>query len=201
MSNWKPADDGRSYADKGDSATSFNPDERFEADRAAEEKHASRRLFRSGATEMARDSRTWTAGIDAMRRYDGRDQWHLSAIEFHDKDRAAAERLRDQCLAAVIAEPAIPAAQVCGACGQVWTGEKCGQADNGWQHEVCYPVPAAEPEAVAWEFRQRSGVGNGPQSQAPWGDWCGIARETYERYVREPNKLVEVRALYARPVR
>jgi hypothetical protein len=37
MSNWKPADDGRSYADKGDSATSFNPDERFEADRAAEE--------------------------------------------------------------------------------------------------------------------------------------------------------------------
>jgi hypothetical protein len=27
---------------------------------------------------------------------------------------------------------------VCGACGQPW-GEKCGQADNGWSHPICYP--------------------------------------------------------------
>jgi len=49
--------------------------------------------------------------------------------------------------------------------------------------------------AVAWQFRQRSGVGKGPQSQAPWGEWCGIDREVYEMYLEAPNKLVEVRAL------
>lgn len=40
---------------------------------------------------------------------------------------------------------AISAAQICGACGQPWTGEKCGQADNGWDHPVCYP---AQPQEV-----------------------------------------------------
>ena len=49
--------------------------------------------------------------------------------------------------------------------------------------------------AVAWQFRQRSGVGKGPQSQAPWGEWCGITREIYDLYIEAPNSLVEVRAL------
>jgi hypothetical protein len=39
-------------------------------------------------------------------------------------------------------------AQVCGACGHTWTGEKCGQANNGWPHEVCYPVAATEPQTA-----------------------------------------------------
>lgn len=54
-------------------------------------------------------------------------------------------------------------------------------------------------EPVAWQFRQRSAVGKGPQSQLPWCDWCGIEREDYERYIREPNPLVQVRPLYATP--
>ncbi|WP_315768495.1 MULTISPECIES: hypothetical protein [unclassified Bradyrhizobium] len=29
---------------------------------------------------------------------------------------------------------------VCVACGQPWTGEACGQKDNGWPFEVCAPV-------------------------------------------------------------
>lgn len=37
--------------------------------------------------------------------------------------------------------------QICGACGQVWTGEKCGQAENGWPHPVCYPVEATDGTA------------------------------------------------------
>ena len=28
---------------------------------------------------------------------------------------------------------------VCGACGQPWTGEKCEQADNSWGFPTCYP--------------------------------------------------------------
>ena len=57
------------------------------------------------------------------------------------------------------------------------------------------PVTASGP--VAWQFRQRSAVGKGPQSSLPWCDWVCIEREDYERYVREPNKLVQVRPLYA----
>lgn len=29
---------------------------------------------------------------------------------------------------------------VCGACGQPWTGEKCGQAENGWPFQTCFPM-------------------------------------------------------------
>jgi hypothetical protein len=54
-------------------------------------------------------------------------------------------------------------------------------------------------EPVAWQFRQRSGVGPGPQAQAPWGDWCSIDRGTYDHYISQPNKLIEVRPLYAIP--
>lgn len=32
---------------------------------------------------------------------------------------------------------------ICGACGQPWTGESCGQKDNGWPFPVCNPIPAA----------------------------------------------------------
>ena len=28
---------------------------------------------------------------------------------------------------------------VCGACGQPWTGDKCGQVDNSWGFPTCYP--------------------------------------------------------------
>lgn len=51
-------------------------------------------------------------------------------------------------------------------------------------------------EPAGYQFRQRSGIGAGPQSSAPWCDWCAIDRETYERYQREPNKLVQVRPVY-----
>lgn len=57
--------------------------------------------------------------------------------------------------------------------------------------------PVSESEPVAWQFRQRSGVGKGPQSQAPWCDWCSIEREDYEMYIRAPNPLIQVRPLYA----
>lgn len=53
----------------------------------------------------------------------------------------------------------------------------------------------AEREAVAWQFRQRSGVSGIHQRHAPWCDWCGIERETYEQYMRKPNELIQVRAL------
>lgn len=60
-------------------------------------------------------------------------------------------------------------------------------------------VAQCSQEPVAYQFRQRSGVGKGPQSQAPWGDWCSIERTDYELHLREPNNLIEVRALYASP--
>jgi hypothetical protein len=44
------------------------------------------------------------------------------------------------------AEAARVVGEVCGACGQPWTGEKCVQAANGWPYPVCYPV-AASPAA------------------------------------------------------
>lgn len=31
-------------------------------------------------------------------------------------------------------------AQICGACGQPWNGEGCGQKDNGHPFPTCYPV-------------------------------------------------------------
>lgn len=31
-------------------------------------------------------------------------------------------------------------AQICGACGKDWDGQTCPQKDNGWPHEVCYPM-------------------------------------------------------------
>jgi hypothetical protein len=47
-------------------------------------------------TEQNPDSKTYTAGIDALRKYSYRDeQWHLSAIEFHHKNEAEALKLRD----------------------------------------------------------------------------------------------------------
>lgn len=53
--------------------------------------------------------------------------------------------------------------------------------------------------AVAWEFRQRSAVGNGPQRNTKWCDWCSIDRETYDRFLREPNELIQARSLYTIP--
>lgn len=38
-----------------------------------------------------------------------------------------------------------PDQTICGACGQPWNGRGCGQAENGWEHPVCYPVPARAP--------------------------------------------------------
>ena len=47
--------------------------------------------------EQNPDSKTYTAGIDALRRYPYQDeQWHLSAIEFHHKDEAEAVKIRDK---------------------------------------------------------------------------------------------------------
>lgn len=34
---------------------------------------------------------------------------------------------------------------ICGACGKPWNGQICGQAENGWEHPVCYPVPKEAP--------------------------------------------------------
>lgn len=33
---------------------------------------------------------------------------------------------------------------VCGACGHIWTGAKCGQAQNNLSIPVCYPVRKPE---------------------------------------------------------
>lgn len=54
---------------------------------------------------------------------------------------------------------ALPSPQVCVACGQPWTGEKCGQAENGWPFLVCSPIaalPSPSPvgeNTVAWDQR------------------------------------------------
>jgi len=55
-------------------------------------------MFRkSKELEQNPESKTWTAGIDVLRQYPYQDkQWHLSAIEFHHKDRAEAKALRDK---------------------------------------------------------------------------------------------------------
>lgn len=58
---------------------------------------------------------------------------------------------------------------------------------------------ALAQEPAGYQFRQRSGVGKGPQSAAPWCDWCFIDRETYDQYRRQPNKSVQVRPVYAAP--
>ena len=46
---------------------------------------------------------------------------------------------------ATLREPA----NVCGACGQPWTGEKCGQADNSWGVPTCYPQNEINLEEAA----------------------------------------------------
>jgi len=46
--------------------------------------------------EQQPDSKTYTASIDARRLYSKPDyEWHLSAIEFHHKDKDEAVKLRD----------------------------------------------------------------------------------------------------------
>jgi hypothetical protein len=62
---------------------------------------------------------------------------------------------------------------------------------RSFDHAQCQQEPAA------YQFRQRSAIGYGPQSHLPWCDWCVIDRETYDLYARYPNPLVEVRPLYA----
>jgi hypothetical protein len=224
MSNWKPADDGRSYADKGDSATSFNPDERFEADRAAEKRrqrpdvdqpdYPSREAMMSaveleihaalGQVQTVVIGQLIQKAVIASRIEAQRACAEayvvvgslLSDLGQFDTNRG--QHILDNLSGARIVHadvlpwpsferPAAPAAQVCGACGQVWTGEKCGQADNGWQHEVCYPVPAAEPEAqssadsaqpVAWRWRS---IFND-------SSWCygPVMPTAHDQYVTEP---------------
>ena len=58
-------------------------------------------LRSDGPAIQHRDSKTWTAGIDVFRNYDrgAGPEWHLNAIEFHHKDRHAAEALRNAFLA------------------------------------------------------------------------------------------------------
>jgi hypothetical protein len=51
---------------------------------------------KSSYIEQQIESRTYTASIDVLRNYGYRDEWHLSAIEFHHKDKNEAEKLRDQ---------------------------------------------------------------------------------------------------------
>jgi hypothetical protein len=38
---------------------------------------------------------------------------------------------------------------ICGACGKVWTGEPCGQAENGWPFQTCYPIEPWRPIETA----------------------------------------------------
>jgi hypothetical protein len=54
-------------------------------------------------------------------------------------------------LLAFIGDPAAGAREVCGACGEPWTeGKTCGQKDNGWPFQVCYPmVFAVAPDEQA----------------------------------------------------
>jgi hypothetical protein len=62
--------------------------------------------------EQNPDSKTWTAGIDIFRKYDYCDEaWHLSAIEFHHKDKAEALALRDKAYAALSKPGLAPTAQ------------------------------------------------------------------------------------------
>ncbi len=91
-----------------------------------------------------------------------------------------------------------------GASKQKSDGSACGNSSQASQRLSgdLEPGPSdplcqveLKPEPVAYQLRQRSGVGKGPQSQAPWGEWCGIEREIYDMYIEAPNKLVEVRAL------
>lgn len=54
----------------------------------------------SGEAEGPNTDGYYTAGIDLYRPGPGwRDPWHDHAIEFHSKDKAEAERMRDLALA------------------------------------------------------------------------------------------------------
>lgn len=54
------------------------------------------------------------------------------------------ERMRAALTAAAQAEK--PTEVMCGACGQPWTGEPCGQKDNGHPFPTCYPFEAERVE-------------------------------------------------------
>ena len=72
-------------------------------------------------------------------------------------------------------EAAQPVA-VCGACGQPWTGEKCGQADNGHPFQTCYPHVEPPPERADVEamkvmkaaLEHIAYPGNYQPGAAPW---------------------------------
>lgn len=79
----------------------------------------------------------------------------------HTKQPDIVERLNAAYIREAIAEIAqlkaeierlrSPAPAVCGACGQPWTGEKCGQADNSHPFPVCYPFVSLAP-AAPWQL-------------------------------------------------
>lgn len=53
-------------------------------------------MYRKGKYTEQSSSKTFTAGIDALRQYPYQNkQWHLHAIEFHHKEKEEAEKLRN----------------------------------------------------------------------------------------------------------
>jgi hypothetical protein len=115
-------------------------------------------LRASRHTEQNPDSKTWTAGIDALRQYDFQDRaWHLSAVEVHHKNEQEAIRLRDTILAALRTAPdtgertdpcpyckkEMHGAEDCENCG-------CGSPARATRFAPPKPAPDALWEALDW---------------------------------------------------
>jgi hypothetical protein len=67
-------------------------------------------LRSSGRAECSL-SKTWTAGIDALRRYPYWDEsWHIHAVEFRHKDKAEVEAIQDRWLAVISSRSEAPVA-------------------------------------------------------------------------------------------
>lgn len=92
----------------------------------------------------------------------------------------------------IAASPSLPAqsveAPVCGACGQPWTGEPCGQKDNGHPFAVCYPVEDYRIATLTKELfkHKQARIDNG-------GKWIRAVKRAQkaEAELAEAKKVIE----------
>ena len=91
---------------------------------------------------------------------------------------------------------------VCGACGQPWTGDKCGQVDNSWGFPTCYPhneinleeaadMLAAQAAEIERLTRERNAAREALAKAERLLDWCKMRlrepyRDLFDKYRKHP---------------